>query len=422
MPKIAAILILLVAFSSPILKGAEVEEITLAKLETVAAALASPITSDRTAAETWLATHEADACNLCIEKIAHGSSAEATVAANSLAVLISPWARAVKQGQTHKGQVHLFLPVRPTGRVDDHPLAPAIREATFQRLSRFVNTIRMSATGGDEGQTSYPAQEETQLVTALCTCISEVMDQRLVNEVASVLREEPNRFIGANFIAILDAHYGLPKSYQLGGICGNSSPEEMERYEQQEVTRYAESRDTLIAYAARQSALSARERIESALDVWDEQLRSREDYAYYSDSGQWTTQTLYGSLIRMGEPAVEALRERANRAEDESFWVRGAYEIALATITGSVDNEFVNQMLAGETFEQMLACEMIAAAGSRDFKEPLTEMVQSNGPYRKASYTLAVIYRREAIPILKTAKQDDYIASCAIAELDAWGE
>ncbi len=396
---------------------------TLDNLEATAAQLASPLSVEREAGEGWLKANANAAFPELARLIEQGGAKQQMRAANVAAVFISPWVRADTQGKVHKGQINLFQPRRPTARPVDHPHATVIRNAALSALAQVLESSRKAAEDDDGRKLpSFPGWEHTELVRALCDCIAEVADGMAIERLVGLLSEEPNRFQAGHMMWVLDTYYGLPRSYTWGGICGNSTPEEFRAFDRAETARCKKAKATLLAWHEQHASKPLRERIDAALDVWDNMISGQEHYAYYTESGEWATQTHYASMIRLGEPAVDALRKRAANAAKDKYWHRGAYEIVIAAITGRVDNPFVKKMFEGETFEQMLACEIIAAAGSREFKDRLAAMVQSNGPYKKASYTLAVVYRCEAIPILEKAWSSDFVASCAIAELRAWGE
>jgi hypothetical protein len=300
----------------------------------------------------------------------------------------------------------MFLPRRPTARPVEHPQAAAIRRAALSALS----TPRKAS-----------GPEELETMRALCECLAEVADPAAVDQVALLLAGEDDRHRAGHLMGLLDTCYGLPRSYADGGICGLSTPEEIREFERAEMKRCNEAKAALLAWHKQHKDQPLSQRIDAALDVWESQIADQ-TFLYLSESGDWATQLHFTPLIRMGEPAVAALRQRALNAPADESWRRGPYEIALGAITGQVDQAFVERLFKGTALDQTWACEIVAAAGSRNFKDHLATIVQSQGPYKKASYTLAVIYRAEAIEILKKAWPDDFIASCAIAELRLWDD
>jgi hypothetical protein len=397
---------------------------TLKLLEKTANQLASPLARERETGEQWLDAHGDAAFAELTRLMEQGNALQQTQSANFAAVFISPWSRGVLQGATHKGQVELFRLRRPVARPVGHPHAARIRAAALAALTKTLDSLREAdrregVKGGK--QPGFPGWEHSDRVQTLCECLAEVADAATADKLAELLASEDNRYFAGHLMGALETYHGLPTSFTTGGICGLASPEEMKQFELSETRRCNTARTALLAWHKEHSKQPLAERTEAALDAWDKQLTTEEHHAYYNDSGDWTTQTRYATLIRLAEPAVDAMRKRAAKYAGGKYWQRGAYEIAIAAITGKVDKAYVAKLLAGEHFEQMLACEIVAAAGSREFKDELTALMQSQGPYKKASLTLAVIYRGDAIPILEKAHGDDFIATCAIAELRAWG-
>jgi hypothetical protein len=405
-------------------RAAAVETPTLETIEKTARQLASPLSTERITGEEWLESNASGAFAELARLIKHGDIKQQTRAANAASVLISPWSRAVRQGAIHKGQIHLFQPRRPVARPTNQQYAHLVRTAALSTISRTLKQrkARKSDNDADGKRPIFPGWEATEQVRVLCGCIAEVADVDAANKLAELISKEPNRFLAGYMMGVLDTYHGLPRSYAWYGICGNSTPEEFRQFDIAETVRCKKAAAKLLDWHKQHANKPLTQRIDAALDVWDKRIVEQEHFAYYTDSGEWAAQTYYATMIRLGEPAVEAMRKRAARANVDKYWHRGAYEIVLGAITGEVDREFVEKMFQGETFEKMLACEIIAAAGSRDFKDQLAAMVQSHGPYKKASYTLAVVYRSEAVSILQKAHADDFVASCAIAELREWGE
>lgn len=400
-------------------------QISLKLLGEKAQSLASPVTQERLAAEDWLSENEDDSYRELIRSLREGETATLILAADTVSVFISPWKRAMKQGDTHKGQINLFLPVRPVTRPVDHPRADELREAILIALNRLVGVRPMPELDKNDEESrliEFPGYDRQEAIRALCSCLVEVADDSTMEQLADLLEKEPNRHLGWQLMETMRMVYGLPQRYGPGGICGNSSEEEFRQFDLAETARYNEARAHQLKWHDTHKDMPDEQKLGAILDEWDELLATSHQYAYFTDSGEWTTERLYESLIRLGDDAAEAIKERAEQAAAKEYWHRGAYEIAHATITGEVNEYFVSKMLEGAYFEKLVACEIIAAAGSKDYKDVLAEMVQSNEANMKASYVLAVIYRLEAIPILEKAHSSDFVASCSIAELRAWGE
>ncbi len=423
MNRLIALVVIIV--SSTATRGGAAEPVSLAAIEAACTQLCSPLARELTSGEAWLNKHEKDAFTTLAALIEDDDPEIQRRAVEAATILLSPWARGIKQGNTHKGQVELFQPRRPVTRPVDHSHAVVIRESALKSLNETLARATWLET--KVAGSNLAAEDATNLwqfnesIRALCTCLAEVAEEQSTEDIVALLERESSHDRGAMIMSCLDTVYGLPVSFQVLGICGNSTPEEMKQFEASEKARYEVARRGLLTRYRELAGKSRVQRIATALDLWDQQLESSP--YYMSESGDWATETTLSNLIRLGNDAVTDMQVRAAAVPAKHCWHAGAYHIAVAAITRKVDDEFVKRSLGGETFEQILACEIIAAAGDRRWKQELTELMkQPGGPYKKASHTLAVVHRTEAIPLLRQALSDDYMASCSIAELRAWGE
>src|SRR5690349_15900959 len=94
---------------------------TLDSLDKIASPLPSLLPKERDAGEKWLDANGDAALAELARLIEHGNRKQQENAAYTAEILISPWARGVRQGDAHKGQIELFQPRRPVARPVAHP-------------------------------------------------------------------------------------------------------------------------------------------------------------------------------------------------------------------------------------------------------------------------------------------------------------
>ena len=86
----------------------------------------------------------------------------------------------------------------------------------------------------------------------------------------------------------------------------------------------------------------------------------------------------------------------------------------------------MRQLLASGHTERGLACQIVCAAGSRDWTAEIAGLQYRHGfDHKAASFTLATVLREEAIPYLRKAVKfdpDNYTAKYAISELERWAQ
>ena len=400
-------------------------EFSLGEISKAAEQIISPLAAEREAGEAWLAEYGDEAFPLLIKQIEESETKDRVAATRAALIFISPWQRGIVAGEKTRGQIRLFRPRRTTARAFDHPQAKAIRQAALVGLRMTLARVPHKATDEDGKTPAFPGWQHRDSVSALCDCLAEVGDDQVSDVLVKLLKEEPSRYYAAAMIGCLETIHGLPVSYQVHGICGNCTIEEIRQYEKTEVVRCNAARDVLLAWIETHGKKSPAERIEAALDVWDVELLTDTCASHFLTNGEWATQRYLTPLIRLGPDAVEPLRKR--QASSKSVKSKGIYEVVTAAITGEVDAEFVDQLLGeriqGSSIQYYLACEIIAASDSKDWLAKLDQLQKENFSLeKKAARAMAVVYRTEALPVLRHARKSNYVAECAVKELEAWGE
>jgi hypothetical protein len=274
-----------------------------------------------------------------------------------------------------------------------------------------IDRLLANATTKDGKAGEFVSWDIVEPLRNVCLLAAEVGDRKLADALVERLKVEEQRHLGAALLQAVELMDTLPATFRTGGICGNSTEEEFRQFAEEEQNRYFVARTKLIDLHARLAGLTLPERLSIVADSWKPFLKN-----------QYGTST--EPLVRAGDEAVESLHGWKEKAEDG--YTSAKLIVVLAEITGTVEREEIESLLAGDNVERVLGCQAILRAGSREFKDELIKLQSGFGDAtREASSALASIYRMEAIPWLRAAyaaDENNYVAKCAIAELQAWGE
>jgi len=390
----------------------------LGAIEKSAQLLISPVQAEREDGQQWLQRHGDEAFDALIVALRSEDPKEQQRASRVLRIMVSPWARGVEAGAVHHGQTHLYKPWRPVTRPTDHPQAGRIRLAAMSVLRTVLEKPR--GTPQESGKNwEFPGWETLNSITALCRCLSEVGDEETGRQLSELLEKEKNRYIASSLLECQETIYGLPPSYRPGGLCGNSTQEEVKAFNEADQAHCAEAIRKRLAWLSTEGRKQGTARIEAAVKQWEIGFRKGENMFQHGVLN-WSSQDL-ASLIRLGDAVVPLIEQRKETTEE--LWLKANYDVVLAAITGKVDKRLVETLLDRDYHSQIIACEIIAAADSKEWMPELTQMLKVYYASKKAAYTLAVVHRREAIPILRPyVGSENYMADCAVKELESWKE
>jgi hypothetical protein len=128
-------------------------------------------------------------------------------------------------------------------------------------------------------------------------------------------------------------------------------------------------------------------------------------------------------LARHGDAAVPGLRKQ--QARETSLLGRGFFEVAIATIAGTVDDRLVRELIDAKHLADpnlhLIACEIIALANSQAYQRELAAMLSdSRYSSHEVAHTLAIVHRHDALPLLSTQPESNFTAHCAVKELESW--
>lgn len=358
-----------------------------------------------------------------LEMIERGDAENIRRGSRLLGIVISPWFRDIERGKQHHGYIKLLSSPRHTQRATNHPDAQKISVSLVRSLSRVV--VLKEAKPKPNIQFDLLSW---RLGGVLCKVIAEVADESVMSDLAAILKECDDRALSGGIIAVFEAYYCLPKGYRIGGMCGNSTPDEIKRFVDADREHCEEGKKLVLSWHEKYKGQAEKSRLDAALGEWIKLLQNQnfKHRSYYG--GDWAWKKLE-PLIRGGAQMIPLIEAQKKATLD--IGIRANLEVVRAAITGKVDATLVRDLLASKDVsykhhEAVLALEIIVAAGNDDWIEELNDL--QFRPYfkqKKASHALAICHRKMAIPLLKSAVEknpSNYTAKYAILELESEGE
>lgn len=380
------------------------------------AKLVSPVSAESPWGETWLAEKGADVIAGQIAQVEQGEPTRQAEAIEALLLLVSPWQRGIETGRRHHGQIELFRPTRPTGRPVDHPQAEQLRKVLLATLAKSLQDIKRDPPA-DGDYTAYT--QLSRLIDASGTLLAEVADDRSTQAIRGLLEKETDPTLGGQLMRCLETIYGLPSFYQMNGICGvGLTPEILREHQQREAVAFGRQKQELLDWLGKHAKQPAAERIDAAISLWGERYAATPMYYVSRDNNSPIL-----TLARLGDAAVPRLRKQ--QARETTLLGRGFYEVAIATITGKVDDKLVRELIdekhLADADLHLLACAIIALANSQAYQKELAAMLRdSRYSSHDVAHTLAIVHRHDALPLLRLQPESNYTAHCAVKELESW--
>lgn len=414
-------------------RAAHTKDSEYAAIDTTVSLLTSPGKAQQAEGEETLQVHGDEYLDILIKDLRSPMLSKRAYAAKLIRALVSPWARGILAGDKHHGHAKLFKPRRPTTRSALHPKAENIRQALLVSLDELLEQghgIGTPETRKKLGPNQYTLIRDT--ITPLCLCLSEFGNDETAGHLSGILAKEENNRLCVPVMRCMETIYGLPLSFRgFGGFCGNISEEMANQILREQDARCEQEKASLVAWHEEHVKDNQDARIRAALRMWDGYFAPTDPHGHWQifrwnpfvgSNGYWLLR--FEHLIRMGEPVVPLLRDM--QAATKDIESKANYEIVIAAITGRVDKAIVRELFAGSHPRIAMACAIIIAAGSTDWKEKLDGLQCQTGWTGKiASHTLAVCYRKSAINLLKKAaesNESNYIAKYAVLELQSWEE
>jgi len=353
-------------------------------------------------------------------------------AAKLIRALLSPWARGILAGDKHHGQIELFKPRRPAHRSNLHPKTENIRQALLVSLDELLEQGRGIGTP-EIWKRLGPDQCVLILDTikALCLCLSEFGDDETAGHLAGILSKEKDNHLCVPVMRCMETIYGLPTSFR-GFVlkCGNISEEMRNQIRREQNAQCEQAKAALVAWHKEHVKDDQDATMRATLARWDGYFAPTCPHCHwqifrwnpFGGNPHWLLR--FEPLIRMGERVVPLLKDMQAATKDIDS--RANYEIVIAAITGRADKAIVRELFAGSHPHIAMACAIITAADSTDWKGELDRLQYRTGfTGNTASHTLAVCHRKSVLNLLKKAaesNESNYTAKYAVLELQSWEE
>ncbi|MCB1133134.1 MAG: hypothetical protein KDN05_18580, partial [Verrucomicrobiae bacterium] len=221
--------------------------------------LASDRAAEVTTGERILADNGSVYIDVLLGRIRTGAPEAKGKAAAELGILISPWIRGKESGARSRSFTSFEAPRRPVARVPHLAGADEIR----QTIQSAVGNLLKEADDLPE-----PSHGFRQALEALCETLGEVADDGSMDWVIAELARIDSPRLAEPLIAFGDSYLGIPPVFRCSGLCGNSSREEVERFQRSQEREYSEARTTLGKHWTEVRPLETHARIEFAIGSW----------------------------------------------------------------------------------------------------------------------------------------------------------
>ena len=285
----------------------------------------------------------------------------------------------------------------------------------YQRIEGFISgpipeshshlpDIRQVALDSLEGDTG----REASAILALTA------NEATIDELAHRLEVASDSQTKSLLIIGLQGCLGLP-GFHRGGICGNSSTAEFERFRKNEEKRTEEGKADLLAWY-RDWKTTPKDRRESVvLAKWESELVRKPYDGEHLFAEHFKR---FENLLRRGLAMLAAVE--AAQAHTSDLTRRGALEFLKAYWTGHCDRALVEEILKGNRHAQIMACDIIAAAIDTSWKDQLVELLRTpSSPsevdvrawvnmVQKATETLVMCHEIEDLLHLSDADQEGF--------------
>ena len=196
--------------------------------------------------------------------------------------------------------------------------------------------------------------------------------------------------------AMIDNYFGVPPIFRNPPLlCGLSTPSERSAHATNVKHKMEMAKIDIREIWSELRMMSQEERITYAIGEWRKLIvpYMRAYSGNYHHDG-WMDQILE-PLIRFGKAAIPLLR--AQQTQESELDAKSLWECVIAAIEGSANEEIVRALLPRHPD---MACEIIAASGSKKWEAELEQLVVSIH-LRKALEALAACHHEECRLILE---------------------
>ena len=335
--------------------------------------------------------------------------------AQDLAIIVSPWIRAKVASERSWGISIFDRPRRPVDRLSSLPEADICRRVIVEALDRLIDDYQANPTDRYQWVGS---------ILELIDTLSELADDKVIDWAAGKVASIKHRQIANSLMVVIDSYGGIPPSllpYLSLVICGTMSREESARYQIEQEAFLREALLRTLGSWHRIRTMNPDERIKYAITWWRALAFPRmQKYPSFHGLNIPLGQPLE-QLIRIGPSALPQLR--AQKDLETSINAKALWEYVLAAISGEEDPVLVRALFAGTNAQREVACEIVAASGSKQWFEELSDLqIRVGFEGGTASRALISCHGRDAIPALEEALKfnpNNYTAKFGLEKLVA---
>lgn len=210
-------------------------------------------------------------------------------------------------------------------------------------------------------------------------CLRLIGDRATADELVKLLKQHQSGRLGDRLLTTIEQLYGIPKTYERFGICGNSSAAEIARYQREAAARQNSAIDDFVAWQQLHADDSDEEFYDAIAERWSEMLMHIATTANsYTFDFDHTPAPQLSNLIGLGRNVVPALNRRKQVADDRSEFAM--LEFVIAFLTGECDADLVTSLLLGDVPQQRVACCIIAAAADPTWNDRLIDLLRTPIP------------------------------------------
>ncbi|HEY1121341.1 MAG TPA: hypothetical protein VGE67_07055 [Haloferula sp.] len=348
--------------------------------------------------ERLLAAEQGPLFDRLLKEVASGDAKVSGRAAVELGILISPWLRGKEASARFVSYTNLPSPRRPVDRVPNHPRAAEIRNALQASIVTLIKEPK---------EANGLAMEEA--LEALNETLGEVANDATRDWALEQLANDSDALTHwmNPLVSLATGYVGIPPVTFRGGMCGNSTREEVAQFLQMEKKRITDARAKLLEKWQKVQPMSPKDRIRFSINAWRDYFGPLQNR--YSDSFNPSGYlfSLMEPLVRFGEPAVPMLRAQ-QRVETE-LEAKGVWEVVITAITGKEDPALVKSLFdvrdpQGVNSRTKLACQIVVASGSKAWLKELEELQSRPGFERELpGHAIAISHGIEGLPSLEKA-------------------
>ncbi|GEM_PF-1173856 len=213
--------------------------------------------------------------------------------------------------------------------------------------------------------------------SAALQCLLAIGDRATADDLVPLLVQHKEGRLGNDILTALETLYGIPKTYERFGVCGNSTAAEMAKFAREAAAREAAAIKEFLAWQQQHAEATEEQYYDAVVLHWSEMLvhfanAPDQNYSYQNDQ---TAAPKLQNLLGLGKPLVPALKRRQQATT--GWQEKSMLEFTVAFLTGEYDSNLVKELLAGNRNQQRIACGIIAASADDSWNSELVKRLRT---------------------------------------------